>query len=163
MSPLSAVGRQRDLLPLPFLDNLDGCSKGKSAYLSRGCRQRGARRDAVNDRTNAAVATLNDLYCNGGKAVGPSSEGQSSVLQEMRATVASTGAPPADLHEHEALCALLREDAQYSEDGGGSVGSLATFGSAAVSVPVSARSSPPAASLLPEEKASVLEGFREHM
>ena len=154
---MSAVGRQRDLLPLPFLDNLSWCSRGESSLLSRSCRQRGARRDAVNDRTNAAVARLNDLYCPGGVAVGPSGEGQAAVLQEMRATVAATGSPPADMHEQEALCVLLREDAQNFDDGGSSVGSLATFGSAAISVPVSAHSSPFAASLLPEEKAPVLE------
>ena len=110
-----------------------------------------------------AICTLNDLYCNGGEAAGPSSEAQCLVLQELRAVVDSAGSPPQKLHENEALCALLHQDVQYSEDGGSNVGALATFGAAAVSVPLSVHSAPLATSVLPAEKAPVLEGFREHM
>ena len=93
---------------------------------------------------------------------GTGSEAQSSVLTDMRAVVADTGTPP-PLHEQEALRELLHQDARYNDDVAVGAGSLAAFGSAEVSLPSGASSSPAVTSLLPEDKAHVFMGFREHM
>ena len=67
----------------------------------------------------------------------------------------SVGALYVGTHEQEALRDSLLEDAQYAHGGVRGAGSLAPFGSAAVSVPAEACKSPPAASVLPAAKAHV--------
>ena len=121
--------RQRDLLPLPFLDSEEVASGG----LSRSVRQRVDRRRWVAQRSNEVIWGLNALC--GLEEVQPKGAAGSAVsLQAVSAVqdaVRSLRVPQSRPSPQEALQALLHESARY----GGPSGSVAPFGTGEVSLP----------------------------
>ena len=138
---LQAAGaqRQRDILPLPARGTAaqDG---GRYWHLSHGCRQRVARRQAIDDAMLDVTMALNDLAgASGACGMAGGSAAQGRALASLRQQVSRFPRPQDAPSAQEALRELLRSDARYDSE---CTGAVAPYNPETLSVPGSASGAP---------------------
>ena len=166
---LSEAARQRDLLPLPYLE--DSYSHSPLQHLSRGCRQRIGKRRARSDRCQAAIDSINTLCCGEGAVPPDSCSGaQADAISQVTGVVLEQTPPPGLLAPDEALSQLLRSGGKYDASSGAHdlasaipTGALAPLGSGELSLPADVSSAPRLVETLAEEEAQLFKGFRERL
>ena len=120
------------------------CEPPASCGLSRGVRQRVARRRWDQQSLSALVGSVNDLCGTSGPPAGEESDADRSFLSRARAAVEERAAEEraVDVSAQEAISALLRSKAGYTDSSVIDTGGLASYEPGNVSLPDGTRGSP---------------------
>ena len=156
--PLVGDARQRDLLPLPFVEE----PPAPARHLSRPVKQRVLRRRAAAVRCNQSIETLNSLYCSSDERVQvrqSSIEASASLLARFNSFSLDGHASNAE----EAVRSLLGDNLAYSGEFGKSPTALASYEQRRVSLPRSLGPLTQAVDVLDPEASSTLQKFRKEM
>ena len=160
--------RQRDLLPLGRVVS-DG--RPPRVGLSRGVRQRIAKREFWCDKVNAVVDVVNEIYSGAEKGAQCSQNrdqsnfvpaGHVAAHRLLRARLEQVPKPPVTYSPHEASRALLGATRlSYDDDEADS--SVRSYDRALVSIPSAGSDASLAGSLLDPDAATVVDQFESHM
>ena len=156
--PLVGDARQRDLLPLPLVEE----PPPPARHLSRPVKQRVLRRRAAAVRCNQSIETLNSLYCSSDERMQvrqSSIEASASLLARFNSFSLDGHASDAE----EAVRSLLGDNLAYNGNLGKIPTALASYEQRRVSLPRSPGPLTQAVDVLDPEASSTLRKFRKEM